>query len=171
MASAPTLVWYRHSTGGTAHGFTLPLHPDLANQVKKGLLVPCEAPDPSEANTLTLPPDLVEQVLADEARLGRKKKRAALLKALAELGEDGGEDEDLEVLEHRVQPAAARRLPAAEDEVPGDMFSDEPDDLDAPLPEEESQRAAGSASPGDGAPAPQDAKPRRRVRTPPAGAE
>jgi hypothetical protein len=130
------LVYFQHRDGGAIHGFTLPLVPDLEQQVRKGIMVPVGAPP--EPRTLDLPPGMVEDVLKEEKRLSRKKKREELLKELAELGEEpDDEDGEPEADEpnERVR-AAARRLPeVVKQSPPAADLHEEFEPIEPPSPE------------------------------------
>lgn len=105
------LHYYQHRDGGAIHGFTLPLVADLAEQVRKGLLVPVDAPP--EPLTVELPQALVDEVLAEESKLSKRKERERLLAELAALGDDEDDQDGDPVPDEpneRVR-AAARRLP------------------------------------------------------------
>lgn len=116
----PNLLWYQHITGGAKHGFdaagiaqaqenfatvqraqaqglpvpVLPRHPmdDIAAQIRTGKLIPCEAPKPSEVNTLELSDEEVGRLEAADVQESKADKRARLLAELAELEEEGTAD-------------------------------------------------------------------------------
>lgn len=188
----PKLVYFQHLQNGAVHGYDeaflaaafasldLPKdqkalqtkkHPleEIAIQIRSRVLIPCQAP--ASVQGVEVPDDVVQQVLSKERELGRERKRAQLEDILARM--DAGED--VHIPEHLLQES---------DYVPAVAAAVVPD---APAP-----RGPGGITDGEAAPAPmagapgadlpfsdelsaqpgpQDAKPRRRVRTPAAGAE
>jgi len=48
---AHEIHYYQHAEGGAVHGFTLPLHPEIAKQVRGGELVKVADPDGTDPDT------------------------------------------------------------------------------------------------------------------------
>ena len=88
------LAYFRHRDSGGVHGFTLPLHEDLANQVKKGILQPCPAPAAESVRSVILTPEQEARFAAADLKESKAEKRARLRAALEALGDDDGEEGD-----------------------------------------------------------------------------
>jgi hypothetical protein len=124
------LHYFQHREGGTIHGFTMPLLPDLAEQVRKGVMVPVDAPP--EPRTLDLPPAMVAEALAEEKKIRAKKRREELLAELAELGDDEDDDDT----EAAPKPAAAVKLSTKASPTTTNGEIDEPfGSIEPPSPE------------------------------------
>ncbi|MGH3436850.1 MAG: hypothetical protein ACRDRN_10340 [Sciscionella sp.] len=110
------IVYYQHLEGGAVHGYdkaflegafaflNLPPHlkaqqkrkhplVEIALQIRRRVLVPVQAPAPSQINTVQIDPQVVDEILAKERELARERKLAALEAARERLM--AGEDVDL----------------------------------------------------------------------------
>jgi hypothetical protein len=110
------IVYFQHLEGGAIHGYdkaflegafaslALPPHlkaqqkrkhplEEIAIQIRKRILLPVQAPPPSQVNTVEIDPEVVDEILAKERELARERKLAALDAARARL--EAGEDVDL----------------------------------------------------------------------------
>jgi hypothetical protein len=110
------IVYFQHLEGGAIHGYdkaflegafaslALPPHlkaqqkrkhplEEIAIQIRKRILLPVQAPPPSQVNTVEIDPEVVDEILAKERELARERKLAALDAARAKL--EAGEDVDL----------------------------------------------------------------------------
>ncbi|HEY1820414.1 MAG TPA: hypothetical protein VGG83_10825 [Trebonia sp.] len=112
------LTWYRHRDTGGVHGFTLPLHEDLANQVKKGMLQPCPPPAPESVRSLILSPEQEEALAGADLKESKKAKRERLLAQLAELGDDDEDDDESEPTTVVASPGVAVAGDAPDDATP-----------------------------------------------------
>jgi hypothetical protein len=92
---ATAIRWYQHTEGGAVHGFTHPLHPEIAAQVAAGKLVRVTDPDSSGD------PDeeiarLRAELAALRARVGDDGSSVPQADALAEPSGSGTGADDLD---------------------------------------------------------------------------
>jgi hypothetical protein len=86
--------WYQHAEGGSVHGFTHPLHPEIAAQVSAGKLV--RVTDPESSGD---PDEEIARLRAENAALreqyGVPEPSVPEVGALAGTSDSGTETDDL----------------------------------------------------------------------------